>query len=115
MSSGSSRGGERGRADEVAEHDRELAAFGGVGRLRARRGDRGGVGRLGDGERRDSLEQAFPMPQGYADLFEIVFRQVPQNFGVNVILPKQRLILAEIEASQPLPDIRDRFPAAQAR
>ena len=50
------------------------------------------------------------MPEGHAEYFEVAFRQFIQNLGVDVILAKQALVLAETQAAQPIPDVHDRSP-----
>ena len=106
---------QRGRADEIAEHHRELPALGGV------RGCLKGYGgrRLHRSFRRtqtcDRLEKALAMPEGHAEFFEVAFRQFTQNLGVDVILAKQGLVLAETEAAQPIPDVHDRSPIGCGR
>jgi len=103
--------GECGRADEIAEHHREMAALGGVLRRRWGRGAR----RLGWAVRRaesgDRLEQAFTVTQGDAKLSEIAFVQVDQNVRADRILAERVLVLTETEAPQPIPDVHDQIPA----
>ena len=71
---------QRGRADEVAEHDGELAPLGGVND--DRRGERG-VQRL---DRRHYLP---PMADGSdAEVLEVVDRQLRQHRAVDLIIPK---------------------------
>ena len=59
-------------------------------------------------EARDRLEQALAVTKQYPNLTEIVFRQVGQNIHADGVISKLRLVLAEIEASQPIPDVDDR-------
>ena len=45
------------------------------------------------------------MAQWHAELFEIGVGQFRQNFRVDFALAKDRLILAEAEATEPIPDV----------
>jgi hypothetical protein len=45
------------------------------------------------------------MAQRDADPFEVRLAQIRQDFGVDVILAKQRLVLAQPKAPTPFPDI----------
>ena len=86
---------QRGRADEVAEHDGELAPFGGVGL--GRRGGRG-VQRL------DRGHHLAPMAnRGDAEILEIVERQLRQHGAVDGIVAERRLVLSQAERPSQLP------------
>ena len=94
-------GGERRRTDQVDEHDRDMAALGGVRhRTRSRRlgGDRGARGRA---QICDRLEKPLPVSEEHAELFEIGVGQVRQDVGVNSVLAERGLVLAEPQAPQP--------------
>ena len=102
--------GEARRAREVAKHDRDRTAR---SRVLLRLGqdgcDRRFLGAdLRRTEARDRLEQALAVTKQYPNLTEIVFRQVGQNIHADGVISKLRLVLAEIEASQPIPDVDDR-------
>jgi hypothetical protein len=96
-------------ADEVAEHDGELAAFGGVG------GSSGGRGRRRRAELGDCLEDALARTERQPDFFEIGLRQVGQDVRLDLVLLEDRLVLAETEAPQPSSDVHYRFPTARGR
>ncbi len=98
--------GKLGRADEVAEHHRELAALCGIrrrARIDGRRWTRAGIGSAQTGNR---PEKPLPMPEGeHAELLKIGVAQVNQNVAVNTVLAERRFILAEPEAPQPIPHV----------
>ena len=75
-----------GRADEIAEHNGELAALGDV----RRRWRGSGVCRLSRCFRRpqtyDSLEQTLAVAHGHAELFEVAVRQVRQHRVVDFVV-----------------------------
>jgi hypothetical protein len=98
----------RGRADEIAEHDRDLPALGGIAhRLRRRR-----CWQLIQG--RDCLEKPLAMSERNPELFEIGFRQISQNIGLDCVISERRLVLAKSKASQPIGDIhRDVRPTSE--
>ena len=48
------------------------------------------------------------MTEWYAEFFEVGVRQFRQNFSVDFVFEEQRLVLAETEAPQPIPDVHDR-------
>ena len=82
---------QRRRADEVAEHHRQLPAFG----LGAELGYRGAPssrsnGRLG-AERDDGGEQlAAVADRGHAKADQVVGRQLPQYLGVDIVIKERR-------------------------
>ena len=47
----------------------------------------------------DRLEQALAVSERHAELFEVGIRQVAQDLGVDLVLAKYGLVLAESEAS----------------
>ena len=96
------------RADEVAKHHRDRTALGDISRRCRRRGDRWLRRSLCRAEICNRLEQALAVTEWYANLFEVAVRQFRQNFSVDFIFAEQRLVLAETEASQPIPDVHDR-------
>ena len=52
------------------------------------------------------------MSERNAEFFEIAVRQLAQNLGVDIVLPKQRLVLAETEAAKPVPDVHSPIQSA---
>ena len=96
----------RGRTDEIAEHDGELAALGGVGRARGnrirRRRGRGLHNRGGGwgGEFLDRRQYRATMSDGGdAKLFEVFDRQLRQYLSVDFIVAKSGLVLRQAKAS----------------
>ncbi len=101
-------GRERGRSHQIAEHDRQLTALGGVGR-RAGSRRRGDIRISREGaETGDRPEQAFAMAEDDAELFEVGVGQVGQDFGVDAVVAERRFVLAEPEASEPVPHVHSR-------
>ena len=109
MSSGSSRADKRGRADEIAEHHRELAALGGVREASTDGRQLPTRDRLAAALFRPAiaLRSRFRCPRGHAELFKIGVAQVRQNFGVNSVLAERSFILAKPEAPQPISHVHD--------
>ena len=114
-------GSNAGRADEIAEHDREIAALsGGFSRWgERRRRHRGRDRRRNDGRcgrgcrhRRGCSVQCGDRPQnlapvterGNADLFQILIGQIGEDREIDIILGETRRVLAKPEISQPLFD-----------
>ena len=101
------------RADKVAKHDGQVTTLGGCGsgrRLREWDRRRDGSGR-GPGQwclryvqSGDRFEHSSSMTPGDADLLEVRLRQLRQDFDVDVVFAKYRLVLAQPEASQSNPD-----------
>ena len=90
-------GRQRGRADEIAEHDGELAPLGGVGA--GRRGGRG-IQRL------DCGHDLAPMADGGdAEILEVVQRQFRQHRAIDGIVSERRLVLPEAKRPEPAPDV----------
>ena len=115
---------ECGRADEIAEHHAERAAFGrGLGRtgrstgLAMGRRDRTGSS-AGLSSRRNaaiaSSKLAAMAERGDAEILEVVGRQIGQQFGVDVILAECRLVSFKTERSQPVRDVHCRSPPRAA-
>jgi hypothetical protein len=80
-------GGKRCRADEVAEHDRQLAAIGGLqwfDRITA--------------EFPDCAQNLQPVSERNAHLAEVPLRQLGQNISVDRVFTKDCLVLAQAEA-----------------
>jgi len=105
----------RGRAHQVAEHHCQLTALGGVWRPWRRRG----ACRLRWTDHRtetcDRFQQALAVAQGDTKLTEVAVCQVGQNFGVDFVFQEHRLIFAQAEAPQPIPDVHDRSPIGCGR
>ena len=95
---------ERGRADQVAEHHRQLPAFGIA--ARGRRIRRGGACR--GAERGDGVEQPPAMPdQADAEILQILGRQARQYPFVDLVRAERRLVLLE-------PELRSQSPTSIA-
>ena len=100
--------GERGRADQVDEHHRELAALGLERRRGSRIGRRCGAG-LGRGGRRrlgrgaqggDRLEHPAPVADdGDADVLEVVGGQLRQDLAVDVVVAERLGVMLQTEAA----------------
>jgi hypothetical protein len=102
---------ERGRADQVAEHDGEVATFRG---LPGRRLD-GGGGLCGGCNRRTAeggnrLQQPLSVSERHAEFPEVPFAQLRQNLAVDLVRAEHRLILSEAEAPQPTADFQVSVP-----
>ncbi len=104
---GIERGGKRGRADEVAEQDGDLATFGfrsrpgigGMSPVPARRLDRL------DGrsvQRGDRLQELSPMTERNTELLEIRLGQIGKNVEVNVIVGQNAGQCFQAELFQPI-------------
>jgi hypothetical protein len=109
------RGGERGRSDQIAKHDCQLAAFGpGLNRCccgkrhrcrschRCRRWSRCQGGDSGK-------EPAAMADRRHADGDHVLARQVRQDVPVDIVLAERRLVLLKTELPKPTRDI-DRHP-----
>jgi hypothetical protein len=88
---------QRGRADQIAEHYRQLAAF-----------SIGSYGYRGEGhlrrERADGIEQPPAVPnQADAEILQILGRQARQHPCVDLVRAERRLVLLEPELPQPIP------------
>jgi hypothetical protein len=91
-------GGQRGGADEVAEHDSEVATLGVAGEV----GDRpaGNPGAEGG----DGVEELLPGAEGQAEILEIGVGEPGQDGPVDLVLGEEGLILRQAEADQPIDD-----------
>ena len=91
-------GRECGRADEIAEHHRQLPAFGiGWSRCISGRRRRGG-GRHRSAERGNGIEQLAPVADRYnADLLEILRCQLRQHLPIDLVVAKQRFIALQAQ------------------
>ena len=93
--------GQRGRADQIAEHHRQLPAFGlfcGSDWRRRRCGSW-----LTIAERRDGVDQTPAVADRRdAELAQILGRQPPQNLPVDIVVAERGRILVEPEIAQPL-------------
>ena len=108
---------EAGRADQIAEQDREMAAFGVGLERRARRrrpGRQGGglfrrFGRCGEGG--DRLEKLLAVAQGRdAEILEIIVRQRAQQLAVDVVGAEILGVLAETDPAKPTVDVQVQPP-----
>ena len=98
---------ERGRTDEVREHHRDLAALGGVLRLRFGRSSRlRWRWRVLDGG-----EYFQSMPKGDAEFFQALICQVGQDRGVDVVLGKALRVLPKTELLKPVRNLLHRGSA----
>jgi hypothetical protein len=96
--------GETGRPDEIAKHHGDRATLGVLAeRSRGRRTDDGlrrrALGLLGRcvTQLRDRLDEAFAVPERNAELLEIGFDQLRQDFRVDLVLAEDRFVLAEAD------------------
>jgi len=86
--------GQGRRADQIAEHDRELAALGVRSHRRAWRSRRPAS------ECRDRIEQPPTVPdRGYPDAGQILGREPRQHLRVDIILAEHGLVLRKPEAT----------------
>ncbi len=93
---------QRRRADEIAEHHRQLPPLGGVLRLRA--GRCGGRRRcLGGGQTGDGFEETLAVPERHTKLLEVDLRQLRQGLRVRSRLrgPSRRLGRSERRNTPP--------------
>ena len=106
----------RCRADQIAEHHRQLAALG-LGphpslpreRGRAREGVAGGGGL--SAERGNGFEQFAPVADRYnPDLLEILRCQLRQHLSVDRVRAERRLVLGEPKTLQPISNFHVRKP-----
>jgi hypothetical protein len=99
------------RTDQIAEHHRDRPTFG-VGTERSRGRRRGGGGLLGRcvTQSRDRFDEALAVPERNAELLEIGFGQLRQDFRVDLVLAEGRFVLAEADPLQPLADVHGRAP-----
>ena len=93
--------GERGRADQIAEHDGQLTALGlGAG---------GGLRRRGCSSAVRALAIAFMSflrgPSGSLEILEILLGQIGQDVKIDFVLGKHRCIFRKTDALEPLVDI----------
>ena len=94
---------QRGRADQIAEHHRQLPAFG-IGRSRCISGAAAvtAVGRRRGAERGDGVEQLAAMPdRGNAKILEILRRQLRQHLPVDLVVAERRRIALKAQTLQP--------------
>ena len=103
----------RGRADEIAEHHRQLSAFG-IGGRRHKVGcdSRDGSGRAG-AQRSNSIEQLSAMPdRGDAEILQIFGRQARQNSGIDRVIAECGGVLFEPQLAQPIGDLDRHRPCS---
>ena len=105
--------GERGRADEVAEHDRELTPLGLSGRC-GPRGRRVGGFPAGLASRGDSLQQALAIAERDAELLEIGIGEIGEHVGADRMGSEGLGVAAESQVGEPLPDVSHASPGGAA-
>jgi hypothetical protein len=107
---------QRRRADEIAEHHRQLPPLGSVLQLRTGRcrGRRRCLGQCpGGAQTGDGSQETLAVPERHTELLEIDLRQLRQDIGVDITRAKERLVLSEAETSEPTSDIHSRAPRAR--
>lgn len=106
-------GRQRGRANQIDEHHRELAPLGGGGEGRHRRGQNvsGGLGTEGG----DRLQQPLAMAERRdAHVLEVLGGQPGQERGVDVVGAEELGVLAEADLAEPPVDIQRRLLLSSA-
>ena len=106
-------GRERGRADEVAEHDRELTALGGV-----QRGAAGAAaatataGALFSMVSRSAIgaQQLAAMPEQDAQLLQILIRQIGKDAEIDPVVAKRLRVLLQTDPAEPTVDVQVQSP-----
>src|SRR5262249_13691202 len=100
--------GKCGRADEVGEHHRDLAAFCGIYWRVSVRDSHAGADRLCTQiERTNGFQEPETSPKWKTQLAEMIVREIVQDVGVDRVLAENRLILFETKAPQPIPKVHD--------
>ena len=94
----------RGRADEVAEHHRQLAALGGGARGGGR--DRGGGWRVIFRERGDRLENLQPRAKRQTKLAQMRIGELAEHVGIDRIVAEGLRISRETDAAEPRLDVQ---------
>ena len=107
--------GQRGRADQIAEHDSELPALGragadaGISALSHRLGrwdGRTGSWRAAVSQRGDRVQQLSSMTnRRNAQPNQIISGEFRQNFGIDIVREECSRILFESQAAQPIGDV----------
>jgi len=93
---------QRGRADQIAKHHGQLTPLGFAGGNSLREYGLGAGLRRSARQGRDSIEQSAAMPDRRDTEFaEILARQPPQNFPVDVVVAECGRVLFEPETAQP--------------
>src|SRR4029079_13045874 len=104
------RGRERGRANEVGEHHRQLATLGLVSPswldIQERR--RGFYGSRDVAEIADRMPHFQPVAERNAKVFEMLVGQVGENGHVNVVLGKPLRVLGHAELFEPVRNLLHR-------
>lgn len=110
---------QRGRVDEIAEHDREHAALGRppiAGRLRRGGGFGGGRTIRALAEPRGRVEDTAAMPdRGDADLAQVVLRQRAQHRGVDVVVPERLRVAGKAKLREPFSHVEARKRGHRSR
>jgi len=100
---------EFGRADQIAEHHRQLPALG----FGSHRGIGGRGGWDLGAECGNRGEQSAPVPdEGDAEVPQVVGGQLRQHRGVDRVVAKPRFVLLQAETVEPGCDVHPRLPAA---
>src|SRR5206468_11008441 len=74
--------------------------------VRRRRTDRRSLHcRSGGSERRNRLQQPFPMSEHHPELLKVDVGQLGQNLGINGIVAKRHRVLLQLQVAQPLLDV----------
>jgi hypothetical protein len=108
---------ERGRAGQVAEHHRELAALGGVkSAWRGRGGSNlhGGCVALDAFEVCNRTKQLAAMSEQDAELFRILIGQIGKDAEINPVVIEDLGVLAKTNPGKPLSDLLHRSPLENA-
>ena len=104
---------QRGRADEIAEHHRQLPAF----RFRPHPSlprERGRV-REGAAERADGLEQlAAVAPEHHAEILEIFRRELGQRLPIDLVVMERLLVSPQTQAAQPRRYVHQASPSSSS-
>jgi hypothetical protein len=53
----------------------------------------------------DGAQHSQPVSEGDADILEVLIGQLRQDVGVDLVLPKQVVVLIKAETAEPGPDI----------
>jgi hypothetical protein len=59
---------------------------------------------------RDRFDEALAVPERNAELLQIGFGQLRQDFRVDLMLAEDRFVLAKADSFQPLADVHGRAP-----
>jgi hypothetical protein len=100
--------GERGRADQIGKHHRNLSTLGGIDRHVRRRAIGGEAGRLRVyAERGNGLEEPDPRTEWKAEFTKMTLREMLQDRLVDGVVAKDRLVPLKAKVPQPARDVHD--------